>query len=218
MLTHIRAFARARCASPWATLAAALVRVVVATPPHIVIPPLVGGHMSLNLYAGIVGESGTGKDSAAVAAEAALDVGHLLTCTPGSGEGIAHAYGRRTKDGVERIATSVLFTVAEVDTLTALGGRRGATLLPELRRAYTGDRLGFQYADPDKRLPIDRHSYRMGLLVGIQPGRAGALLDDADGGTPQRFLWASAIDPDAPDDRGDEPEPWLWKLALRVRG
>lgn len=50
-------------------------------------------------------------------------------------------------------------------------------------------------------IPIPAHSYRMALLLGVQPRRAGALLDDADGGTPQRFLWLPTTDPLAPDVR-----------------
>jgi len=62
-----------------------------------------------------------------------------------------------------------------------------------------GEPLGFSYADPAKALPIAPHSYRMGLVLGVQPGRAGPLLKDADGGTPQRFVWLPATDPYAPD-------------------
>lgn len=48
--------------------------------------------------------------------------------------GIAHLYAHRERGEVVRDA--VLFTVPEVDDLTALGTRRGATLLPQLRSAW----------------------------------------------------------------------------------
>jgi len=50
----------------------------------------------------------------------------------------------------------------------------------------------------------------MCLVAGIQPLRAGCLLNDSDGGTPQRFLWMPATDPEAPDDAPDEPKPLHW--------
>ena len=34
----------------------------------------------------------------------------------------------------------------------------------------------------------------------MQPGRGKALLDDADGGPPQRFVWLPTDDADAPDE------------------
>jgi hypothetical protein len=43
-------------------------------------------------------------------------------------------------------------------------------------------------------------------VAGIQPGRADTLLDDETGGTPQRFVWLPAEDPDAPDEQPEEPD------------
>jgi len=50
------------------------------------------------------------------------------------------------------------------------------------------------------------HRYRMTMIVGVQPGRGAVLLNDADGGTPQRFLWMPTTDPDAPDNPPEEPD------------
>lgn len=212
ILDHIRQFARARRASPWAVLGVALARVVVATPPFVVLPPLVGGHASLNLFIGLIGRSGAGKGAAESAAAGCLDVGDVETAGVGSGEGIAHMYAKRTKDGVDMHTVAVLFTIAEIDTLTALGDRKGTTLLPELRKAWSGERLGFSYADPTKRLPIPAHTYRLATIAGIQPGRGGTLLDDSDAGTPQRFLWLPATDPHAPQAPPECPERRRWRL------
>lgn len=211
ILAHLHAFARARRTSPYAVLGVALARACCAIPPFVVLPALVGGNGSLNTFVGLVGPSGAGKGAAESAAADALDVGDIETHTTGSGEGIAHAYMRRVKATLEQHATSVLFSVPEIDTLTALADRRGATLLPELRRAWSGERLGFAYADPAKRLPVPAHGYRMGLVAGIQPGRGGALLDDTDAGTPQRFLWLPATDLDAPDRAPPCPDPMSWR-------
>lgn len=211
VLAHLHDFARSRRVAPWAVLGVTLARVVAVVPPAVVLPSLVGGHGSLNLFVGIVGRSGAGKGTAETAAEDAVPLPDpIAKVTVGSGEGIAHAYVKRTKEGVEQHTYSVMFGVQEVDTLTALGDRRGSTLLPELRRAWSGERLGFAYSDPTKRLPVPAHSYRMTLVAGIQPERAGRLLDDADGGTPQRFVWLPSEDPHAPDQPPDEPPAWPW--------
>jgi hypothetical protein len=213
-LTHLHDYARARRASPWAVLGVTLARIVTLTPPWVVLPPFTGGEASLNLYVGLVGPSGAGKGAAEGAAAAALDVDEDPTIAGiGSGEGLAHLFAKRKRGGeLEQHTEAVLLSIPEIDTLTALGGRHGATLLPELRKAWSGERLGFSYADYTKRIPINAHTYRLALIAGIQPKRAATILGDEDAGTPQRFLWMPATDPYAPDKRPDCPPPWGWKL------
>ena len=210
ILTHLHDYARARRVSPWAVLGVALARVLTATPHHVVLPPIIGATASLNLFIGLVGASGSGKGAADAVADEALHVGHIDVHTTGSGEGIAHGYMRRERGQVIQHTHAVLFSIPEIDTLSALGNRQGATLMPELRRAWSGERLGFAYADPAKRLPVPAHTYRLCLVAGIQPHRAQTLLDDADGGTPQRFLWLPAADPHAPDTAPPCPTPRTW--------
>ncbi len=70
-----------------------------------------------------------------------------------------------------------------------------------------GERLGFGWANVEKAVVVMGHRYRMTMVVGVQPGRGAALFNDADGGTPQRFLWLSTTDRDAPDKPPEEPEP-----------
>lgn len=211
-LAHIHAFARARRASPWGTLGVVLTRVVACVEPSYVLPPIVGGDASLNLFVGIVGPSGAGKGVAEAAGADAVKVDEdkFDIWKLGSGQGLAHGYARRDRGGVTQHTTSVLFSMAEVDHMVGLSGQQGSTLLPELRSAWMGERLGHLYVDPTKRVPVEPHKYRATLIVGIQPGRAGVLLDDKDGGTPQRFVWLPAIDRHAPDHHPVEPEPLRW--------
>lgn len=100
----------------------------------------------------------------------------------------------------------------EVDSLTALGNRQGATLLPQLRKAWSGEALGFAYADPNKAIPVAAHTYRLCVVLGVQPDRAGPLLDDTGGGTPQRFLWLPNTfrwhDSEAPEPVVVPPQSW----------
>lgn len=211
LLTHVFNFARARRVSPWALLGVELARAVATMPPAVVLPPIVAGYGSLNLFVGIVGPSGAGKGGAERTAVEAITMPYTTTATVGSGEGLLHTYVKRKRDGSQDTITSnAMFSVPEVDTLAAVAARQGATLLPELRRAWSGEALGFAYADPTKRLRLEPHAYRLAMLVGIQPGRARVLLGDVDGGTPQRFLWMPAVDRFAPDDVPALPTPLRW--------
>jgi hypothetical protein len=219
VLGHIRDFGRARRVAPWALLGITLARTVAMVPPFAVLPPLIGGVASLNLFIGIVGHSGAGKGGAEAAAVNAINGSEdIETVTAGSGEAIAHAYMERRRNPETRQlemhqhTSRVLVSVAEVDTLGALHARTAATIMPELRKAWMGERLGFHYVDPAKRLPVPAHRYRLCMLVGVQPERAATLLDDAAGGTPQRFVWLPAADPEAPDIAPDEPAAWDWRL------
>lgn len=223
LIAHVEQYARARRVSPWAVLGVVLARIVTATPYSIVLPPIVGGEASLNLFVGLVGPSGAGKGAAERVAAEAVRIGeHVKTLTTGSGEGIGHAYMHRAKrnqepEWVDPNTHAVLFTVPEIDTLSALGSRNGATLMPELRRGWSGESLGFQYADVTRRLLIPAHEYRMCLIAGIQPARAKPLLDDADGGTPQRFVWVPATDRHAPDVPPECPDAITWERPVFMR-
>jgi hypothetical protein len=208
-LTHIHTFARARLCSPWAVLGVVLARVAATEPPKHVLPAIVGGQASLNLFVALVGPSGSGKGAAHAAAQDAVKVGHVDELPPGSGEGLTHlfAYRGKRENEITRTREAVLFNVPEIDTLAALGTRNASTLMPQLRKAWSGETLGFTYADPTKSLQIESHSYRLCMTVGVQPGRANALLDDEAGGTPQRFLWLPATDRDMPDVAPLDPTP-----------
>lgn len=216
-LQHIHTFARSRMVSPYALLSVTLVRVTANVPPWVTLPAIIGGKGSLNLFCALVGPSGAGKSAVCAASDELLPWADPWSHV-GSGEGLIHTYAARVQSDdpdnpgrrrwiVEQHTTRATGIVDEIDTLTALGARQGSTLLPTLRSAWSGSSLGFGYADPSKRLKLEAHSYRLGLVVGAQPTRCEALFDEADAGTPQRFIWAPLIDPDAPDDLPDNPGP-----------
>lgn len=192
ILGHVRDFAEARLVVPWAMLGALLVRVAAVIPPVYVLPPTVGSYASLNIFVGLVARSGGGKGTAAKAAADAIDFGEdIFTCPLGSGEGLNKAFGSRQSGGEEPMwfRDAILVEANEVDTLTAQQQRGGSTVGGELRQAWSGEQLGHMYSDPTKRIIIKPHRYRLSLLVGVQPRRAKALVDDAPGGLFQRFLW-----------------------------
>lgn len=210
ILRHLHTFAHARMSAPWAVLAITLARVLATVPPHVVLPAIVGGHGSLNVFLALVGPSGAGKGSAEAASRAGVDLVHEPDWLPlGSGEGIAHAYAHRNKNSIEHDRHTAIFTAAEIDTLTALANRKGATIMSQLRSVYSGETLGFSYADATKRIILPPHTYRAAVIVGVQPEKAGPLIHDADGGTPQRFAWAAVTDPTITDNPPPEPTPLL---------
>lgn len=216
-LQHIRAFAYARLCSPWAVLGVVILRVLHHIPPWVTLPPLIGGRGSLNLFAALSGPPGSGKGAAETAAADAFDLhpDPVYTAAAGSGEGIAHQYAHHEKAKIVWDRKAVLFTSAEIDGLAALQSRQGSTLMPQLRSAFLGERLGFAYADPTRRIPMEAHSYRLGLIIGVQPERAAALLDQSDGGTPQRFVWLPSTDPGLVDDPLPAPKPMVITATRR---
>lgn len=221
---HIREFARARMASPWATLGSVLIRATAVAPPEVVLPAIVGGHASLNQFLALVGHSGAGKDAAEAAARDAVKFGHILELPLGSGEGIVKTYVRSIEDDdgvrMDQYNDTALFTASEVDKVAAIAGRNGSTLTAVLRDAWTGKMLGFANSEIKRRIWVNEHHYRMCLIVGVQPGRGHALLnaDEVAGGTPQRFVWLPATDPAAPDVEPAESEPWEWTEPAGLLG
>ncbi|MCD2119112.1 MULTISPECIES: bifunctional DNA primase/polymerase [Rhodococcus] len=213
-LSAVRQFAQARLIAPWALFGAVLVRSLAVVPPRVVLPPLIGSHGSVNSFVALVGSSGAGKSVTRSAARELVRLklpgdAQLHVRNVGSGEGLVDqfaTYDAKAKEYVG-LRTRVMFTVDEVESLTAQGGRSGSTLFPTLRSAWTGDSLGFANRDKTKAIPVEAHRYRLTMIVGAQPTKAQPLLDDADGGTPQRFLWMPTTDPNAPDVEPAEPKP-----------
>lgn len=230
VLAHIRKFALARMCSPAAVLGVVIERTLATIPPAVVLPPVIGGDGSLNLFCALIGPSGDGKGSAETAAADAVRFSEPITIAPlGSGEGIVHCYAHRAKDEdgqsiIEWDRRSVLFSSAEVDSIVAIGDRKGSTLMGQLRSAYSGEQLGFSYADETRKIPLEKHGYRFGLVVGIQPEKAGPIVYDAAGGTPQRFIWLPTTDPQITATPPSEPSPWIaptigWDtVPVNVRG
>lgn len=213
ILQHIKAGAGARMVSAWALLGCTILRALAHIPPHVVLPPIVGSVGSLNAFVALVGPSGAGKGAAESAASELFRWPTDVFSAPlGSGEGITHMYAHYEAKGPEKGVVmdrnAVAFTVAEIDTLAAQSSRQGATLMGQVRSAYSGERLGFGYADATRRITLDRHTYRLVMSAGVQPERSEVLLADADGGTPQRFVWMPAVDRHIQWPPPAEPDPW----------
>jgi hypothetical protein len=215
VLEHIHTFARARIVAPWALLGCVLARVLVTVSPQVQLPPLTGGRASLNLFVALSGPSGSGKDASYGASEDCLDYGPVGHSDKplGTGEGLAAMFVRWDAKAKEMVQfnTAALVFVGEIDTLGAIGSRQGATVLPMLRQAAMGQTLGFANAHEDTTRIVQGHTYRLCLVAGLQPTRSGVLLNDRNGGTPQRFIYMPTVDVDTPDHEPDEPATWRWR-------
>lgn len=224
-LRHVHTCARARGLAPWAVFGAMLARAAASVPPSLVLPPTIGAPASLNLFVGLVGESGAGKSAALSLAEDRFEptggTANYLSTQPGSGEGLLAAYCHTPRGGKKGKAPkivqhriSVLFDIDEVAALRALADRKGATLGPFLKTAWSGRSLGTQNADPSRIRRVESHRYRLVVVSGIQPAHADVILDDAEGGFPQRWLWLPTWDPEgtaAPRGR-PIPAPLCWRV------
>lgn len=222
-LTRIRDAARATLTSPWAVLNATLCRVSTLLPPNIVIPAMVGGQPSgHNLFAATVGKSSEGKGAAEDVAERLIpETRGAVTTQPGSGEALAAMFAARTtvdgEDGkpqsvLECVNCRAMLSIKEIQVLGSNMGRDASTLTGELTKAWSGETLGSRTKQKANSVRAPRYGYVFNLIVGVQPGNAGILFNQETTGLPQRFLWASAIDPYgiSPDDvtalnAGDAP-------------
>lgn len=199
-LNLIYTAALAQMTSPWAVLACCVARLLALTPPTLRLPALVGGEGSLNWFGAITAKSGGGKGAAMAVAEQLVVSDDVYVRGAGSGEGMIEAY-RRASEGHE--VESILFSVDEVDSLASLKDRLGQTTMSVIRSGFSGETLGYTYRGRAKEV-VRKHTYRMTMLVSVQPDRAAALFDDASGGTPQRFQWFVGR------DRRITPNPNPW--------
>lgn len=198
-------------ASPMAVIAACVCRALVAAPARMVTPAYVGGpenYGSLNMFIGIVGRPGQGKDTAMTLAGSLVpDIRKPLETIPASGESLATMFADRRKDtgddgrdghaagtGWYCVNPRVFLEVHEVSELTAVMGKEGSTLTPVLNKLYMGQPLGAFTKGASLRYSVPWQGYRACMVICIQPGKAGPLLKESDSGLAQRIVLSLAND------------------------
>jgi hypothetical protein len=240
-LRVIRQAAHSRARSADAVLGAVLTRVSAGVPHQLRIPPIVGTAAPLNLFVNVMGPPGSGKSSAYGVAVELLPLVHPVDepgkiavadqLPIGSGEGLVEALFEFVweKDETTGKARQVKhqtyynasFYVDEGSALTALGNRAGSTTLSTLRTIFSGGVLGQANASMERKRIVPAGRYTMGVVVALQDELAGALLEGEAAGTPQRFVWLSAIDPSIPDVLPEFPSrglPLNLDHTYRARG
>ncbi len=206
-----RDMGRARMLSPDALLGYMLARIRAQLGHRVFIPAMVGHRQALNLGIIQCGRSGGGKTAVREAVdEMALWSPDIPLAILGSGEGLVDTFASTEKDddGTKHLiwhTHSALFIADEIDMIEALNARRGGTLMSTIRSAISGTRVGFGYRGNGTQLPA--REYALCIVVAAQPTRMQWLLDEADAGTPQRFLWFNSDYPDMPGPNEHWPEP-----------
>lgn len=235
VLKHVLMAAQARVISPDAVLACLLARVSSMIRPSVRVDTGIA-RASLNVFSILVGDSSAGKSEAATAAGELTPCPPFLPGMPdndglplGSGEGMAEAYYGMTEESTgeaylsgprkgepktrlvrKKMHDHAFFYADEGEALVRVMERSGATVAPEIRRAWKADTLGQANASADRRRIVPAAGYALGLVLAFQPATIGPLFDDAAGGTPQRFLFASAHSALVVDD-----ETAVWPGPLR---
>lgn len=221
-LQHIRqaAHSRTRCAD--AVLLFTLARAAATIPPNVVLPAIAGSVASLNFLGAIISSSGGGKSTAGGVARELLPIDRVdvvADVPPGSGEGLTELFFEwvmeeqadgKNKKVKRKTKNGAFIYLDEGQALSEMGSRKGATLMPTLRSAWSGEVIGQSNATQETHRVLMHHTYRMAIMVGFQLEYASGLIDDAPGGTPQRFVYATATDPTIPD----EPPEWPGPIAM----
>lgn len=222
LLAHIRQAAHSRARSGDAYLGAILARLAALTHPSIRLPAIVAAPAPLTLYVAQVGRSGLGKSSTVTGATELLpyEGTQVADNMPlGSGEGLIELFydmvmeedqSGKMKPVKRQTRHGAFIYLDEGQALAELGNRKGSTLLPMLRTAWSGVVLGTSNASTETKRRLAAGSYAIGLVIAFQPSKAAELLADTAGGTPQRFEWMQGTDPTLPDTLPDWPGPLHW--------
>lgn len=229
VLRHVRAAAQSRLAPPSGVLALVLGRALAEIPPRVKLPPVVASAASLNVGVAVVAGSGGGKSSAIhISMELLGLVGEEQDAIErgfGSGEGLIDLFlqpemevddkGKLRPTGASVLADDprAIMVCDEIEMFDSVGTRQGSSLFPMMRDTLTGEALNISNSRAGGRSrAVPKRSYRAVVVMGVQPGRSDILLSErqVSVGTPQRFLWSRATDPDRPDIAPDWPGPLNW--------
>lgn len=213
-LRMIRDYAWANFCAPWAVYLHCIGRAAASIPPEIVLPGIGDdtetGAGSLNLLLGFAGATNEGKGLAALKA-ARLMPAHPCVIERGgisSGQGLIGIFAESAtgpdaqRNSMRRKAWNALVNLSEIDQLAGVSNQKGSITLAMLRQAWSGERMDTPNAEKDRNRWVPGHEYRLVMTASLQPRRAAVLLNDRDGGLPQRFAWAPVTDPSAP--RGED--------------
>jgi len=212
-LQHIKQAAESLNRNPLALLAVTVARVLHEVHPSIHLPGIddgyIGDKAALNLGVALVGSSGQGKTMITSMSMRLLGL-KQHDSHPSTGQGLIQSYLRWDTESQKNVLSDDprgFFYVDEIDTLGALGKDTGSTLFGEMRTLLTGGATGSQNATKERQRELPAGSYNFQIVAGVQPRRAGVLLDGRDSGTPQRFIWVPVTDAkNALKDRRDRPK------------
>lgn len=234
VLEHIRNAAWSYEIPPDAVVYAVLSRLSSMLSPNLTLD-LGMGPASLNLFACIVGVSGSGKSEGVSLAKRLLPTpayllgdAYLSDVPPSTGEGMVEAYhgwvypvdAPKNKDGTPKVSAKVkeqvrrhaFFVLDEGEQLTRVQQRSSSIIGATIRSMWQGKAVGQQNASYETTRRLDERSYACGMVLIFQRDTVLPVLDDAGPGTPQRFVFASTFNSPAPA----EPVPYPGELDLAL--
>lgn len=211
-LQYIAHVAAKKKVSPWGLLALVQEHQASHIPPYVVLVDKEGAAgtilsdgTSLNGLVSLVARTGGGK-SVTFKIATSLIPPKGTPVPNGTGQGIMTTFVESrtaTKDSEGKPLEfpkkkigfhrhSAVIHAAEVKTLNAELGRDGSITDSLLRSLWVGETVGMANADTKRRALVPANVLRFSGIWGVQPVNAWAILDQADDGTPQRFVWAPA--------------------------
>jgi len=222
-LKHLRQGALSKRTAPDAVLHSVLARLSAFTAADLVLPGINGPESPLNYFVAVIAPSGGGKSTGAGIARMLLPAPEHLwdrdDIPVGTGEGLIESCFEKDPDTKQKVQEhhNLFLYVDEGEVFKRLGARDGTTLDTVIRSAFSGGVLGQRNAHRDTSRMLPPRSYSIGMVVGYQPEHAGHLLGQVGGGTPQRFVWASAgPGPDVrPEVRAARKKGWPGALQIR---
>jgi hypothetical protein len=145
-----------------------------------------------------------------------------VACTvtdPQTGAPVLDKDGNPKTEKVRKVVRhNALFADGEGRRVLALDSRKGSTLMPRLCDVWSGNAAGERNTEAggrSRKLPAGEAV--VGVVLGFQIGHADDLFDDATGGAPQRFTFASAeYPPHAADLDAETEDEWPGALPLKV--
>ncbi|KAA1430078.1 hypothetical protein F0402_15810 [Mycolicibacter arupensis] len=157
---------------------------------------------ALSGYVGLVADTGGGKN---VVFRTATSLVKPATSpiAGGTGQGIIKSFADTQKvTEADKVARYKLVfqqhvTVIhcdEIDSLNAEFARDASSTDATLRSVWTGGVVGNFTGDVNRRVTIPANMYRLHGIWCVQPTRAGEIMSRAEGGTPQRWVWAPAFE------------------------
>lgn len=214
-LAHIRAAARGALCAPTAVLVSTLALAATAAPANLLLPPIVGAPSKASCYVALVGPPGAGKSVAQGIARQLVPDAPALGL--GSGEAVFKIFlepGTQDENGQKGPMQLVSRPTAlgiydEGEHLLSSMARQGSTLGATLRSAWVGASISSVIAgaaQDARQLPAFR--YQLSLLIGLQPGLCGPLLQDQSGMT-DRLVFAEVT-----DGTLDETDPIVTPLPM----
>lgn len=98
----------------------------------------------------------------------------------------------------ERLLDNMMVVFPEGSTFGKMRG--SSSILDEvLRSAFSGEKIGQHGATKGLSRQIEKNSYKMGVVLLIQPKLAGFVFDDMAGGLPGRFTWSISRELSCPE-------------------